>query len=82
MFVAGHATLRFRSLCSAPLRIGWLVVLLAASGCARWDLPDRWTWGDKAKPAIPEKVVPMWTDTVLYQPGKPALRGFGAGLFL
>ena len=30
---------------------------------------------------LPTIVLPIWTDTVLHQTGKPAVRGFGARVY-
>ena len=46
------------------------------SGCAQFDLADRFSFSDRpAKP--PSRLTAMWTHTVLNQPGKPGVRGFG-----
>lgn len=33
------------------------------------------------EPVIPESVLPIWSDTVLHQPGKPGVRGFGGRVY-
>ncbi|MBM4005620.1 MAG: hypothetical protein FJ295_20415 [Planctomycetes bacterium] len=41
-----------------------------------------WPWTrSKPEPAIPDRIMAIWTDTVLHQPGEPALRGFGGRIF-
>ncbi len=41
----------------------------------------RWPWA-KEKPAVhPERVVAVWTDTVLHQPNQPGVRGFGGRVY-
>lgn len=55
------------------LFIPWLI------GCTLIK-PD-WTWPGKPKATIPQSVVPIWTDTVLYQPGEPGVRGFGGRIY-
>jgi hypothetical protein len=57
------------------------VVCMSLAGCARWDLSQRLPWSKDKEPAMPRQIVPMWTDTVLYQPGKPGIRGFGARIY-
>ena len=57
----------------------WLAACLAmTAGCTSLNLskPTFWPFGDD-KPAKPEKVVAIWTDTVLYQSNQPSVRGFG-----
>ena len=34
-------------------------------------------WSKSKKPTIPAKILPIWSDTVLYQKGAPGVRGFG-----
>ena len=74
--------MRWTAFCHGP----WVPALLAAavglSGCAPFDLRKDipWPTGDIDDPKAPTKVVAIWTDTVLHQPGKPATRGFGGRL--
>lgn len=55
--------------------------LLLVLGCAKLDLTERlpWTQGEQAK--LPDRILPMWSDTILYQRGKPGVRGFGGRLY-
>lgn len=73
-----------------------LVVLAAACtfGCsipktaADWkpsklfSLDNAWPWGgdDELEPEIPNRIVGMWTDTVLHTAGQKPQRGFGGRL--
>jgi hypothetical protein len=68
----------FHSLSSLALASLLLIVL---SGCARWDLRDPWPWNESEQLQVPDRVLPMWTDTILYQPGQPGIRGFGARVY-
>jgi hypothetical protein len=72
---------------SNRLRWSWrllfcLVGLANAAGCAQWNigksfsLPTPW----EEKPGTPEKIVAVWTDTVLNRTGAAPQRGFGARL--
>jgi hypothetical protein len=56
-------------------------VLGASTGCAKWQFIDRLPFRNDDEPAVPDQIVPMWTDTVMYQPGKPGVRGFGARIY-
>jgi hypothetical protein len=53
------------------------------AGC-QWT-PDKklttWPWKKKEKAERPERMLPVWSDTVLHQPGKPGVRGFGGRIF-
>jgi hypothetical protein len=57
-----------------------LAVLACFSGCTA--INPEWKWPGKSEPQIPQIVLPIWTDTVLHQPGKPGVRGFGGRVFL
>ncbi len=72
---------RFASL-TAALVIGWTsLTLLASAGCSTWMKERRGSlFAKEEKPASPTKIVAMWTDTVLYQPGIAPRRGFGGRL--
>ena len=48
-------------------------------GCS--SIKPDWNWPAKLQHDIPQSVVPIWTDTVLYQPGKPGVRGFGGRVY-
>jgi hypothetical protein len=62
------------------LMIVWLGMM---AGC-QWT-PDKklttWPWKKKEKAERPERMLPVWSDTVLHQPGKPGVRGFGGRIF-
>jgi hypothetical protein len=63
-------------------RLAWLTLCLATvSGCATWNLKKSLPWplGDE-KAGKPDRIVASWTDTVLYQPNQPPVRGFGGRL--
>jgi hypothetical protein len=56
------------------------LVALLLSGCS--TLQSKWKWpGSEAKAKLPETVMPIWTDTVLHQPGQPGVRGFGGRVY-
>ena len=63
--------------------VGTLVFLaiLSSAGCSTWMKDRRGSlFAKEEKPAAPTKIVAMWTDTVLYQPGISPRRGFGGRL--
>lgn len=56
----------------------WSAALLAAPGCAKWNLDESLAiLESEPKPQTPDRVLAVWTDTTLNQPGKSAVRGFG-----
>lgn len=69
-------------------RISWMLVLACLFtlqvGCQWTPKSKDWSWPWKSKDKekeIPDRIMPIWTDTVLHQPGKPGLRGFGGRIF-
>lgn len=58
------------------------VLLLSTLGCSSLT-SDRSSlnWFSDSEPVLPTVVLPIWTDTVLHQTGKPAVRGFGARVY-
>ena len=66
--------LRFGLLCLLlPLLSGFL-------GCKHLRVADRWFDSDRIS-EVPAEILPIWTDTVLHQPGKPGIRGFGGRVY-
>ena len=68
---------------SFPLLILLLLSCCCMVGCqfAPKKLPDSWKWGEDDKPALPDRILAVWTDTVLHQPNQPGIRGFGGRVF-
>ena len=61
------------------LACAWMIVSV---GCS--TLGPTWSdlqWPMKSEPKLPTIVLPIWTDTVLHQPGKPGIRGFGGRVY-
>jgi hypothetical protein len=60
------------------------VLMLASSmGCqfAPKDKPFKWPWTkDDSKP-LPDRILPVWTESVLHQPNQPGVRGFGGRIY-
>lgn len=60
------------------IAIGLPVCSLLVAGCSPLDLNGDWTWpGAKPAARTPSRVADVWTDTVLNEPGKIGIRGFG-----
>ncbi len=67
-----------------PWRLLALPLLGLLSGCSSLELSKapRWPWQkEPTKVELPDRIMPIWSDTVLYQPGEAGLRGFGGRLF-
>jgi hypothetical protein len=60
-------------------RVIALIAIIATLGCS--TLKPNWKWSKESKPQLPESVLPIWSDTVLHQPGKPGVRGFGGRVY-
>lgn len=56
-----------------------LAMCVSSSGCSQWK-DRRWMPWDKEEPQTPDKVVAVWTNTVLTSADQPATRGFGGRL--
>ena len=58
-----------------------LLVVATLCGCAEWNLNDSLAfYVSKPKTQTPDSVAAVWTNAMLHQPGKPAVRGFGGRL--
>ncbi len=72
---------------SQPRSYLFLCRLLAGLLLAAWLAPTArgdgwpyWPFKKEDKPGKPDKIVALWSDTVLTQAGRPPLRGFGGRL--
>ncbi len=57
----------------------WLLLAAGLVPAARGDGWPIWPF-NKDKPGKPDKIVALWSDTVLTQTGRPPIRGFGGRL--
>jgi hypothetical protein len=56
-------------------------ILILLCGCAQMNLKKpSWPFASEDKPGTPVRIVPIWTDTVLYEPNQAPQRGFGGRL--
>ena len=65
-------------------RVGMLLlgILLSGSGCQfAPKQPFRWPWSKESEKQQPTRILPVWTDTVLYQTNQPGVRGFGGRVY-
>src|SRR5690554_1140713 len=60
-----------------------IAVTAALAGCASMNLNTSVPWAKKDKPqeTRPQRMVAIWTDTVLHTAGKPSMRGFGGRIY-
>ncbi|MEX2286156.1 MAG: hypothetical protein WD648_03640, partial [Planctomycetaceae bacterium] len=59
-----------------------LCLTTVLAGCSHLPLSQKFSqmWEGDAAAVVPERLTAMWTDTVLSQPGKLGVRGFGGRL--
>jgi hypothetical protein len=60
-----------------------MILGLSSSGCqfAPKKMPTVWPW-DKDEPKdLPDRILAVWSDTVLHQKGLPGVRGFGGRIY-
>ena len=58
-------------------------VLCLTAGCSTVALQPQWPWSktDTEPLSLPARILVIWSDTTLHQPGLPAIRGFGGRVF-
>jgi len=61
----------------------YALMLFSAQGCqfAPKQSTATWPWQKDVAKALPERIVPVWTDSVLHQPSQPGVRGFGGRVY-
>ena len=57
----------------------WLVSILGCQFAPKTSTMN-WPWKNVNK-EIPDRILPIWTDTVLHQPNQPGVRGFGGRIY-
>ena len=65
-------------------RLALLACLMMNVGCQTFTTSQKWKWPwDTAEdvPQIPDRILPIWTDTIMHQQGKPGVRGFGGRIY-
>ena len=72
-----------RSSCCWILRLLCFSALLNALGCqfAPIKSTSDWPWKNVKTRTIPDRILPVWTDSVLHQPGQTGIRGFGGRVY-
>jgi hypothetical protein len=58
---------------------GWLLLsVVTLCGCTKFSLKDGFTWFEKEpKPEVPDRMVAVWTHSIMNKAGQPSTRGFG-----
>lgn len=74
-----------RSKETIPFATRLLCLSIVVSLCGCQFAPStpklRWPWAKEKTAPHPERVVAVWTDTVLHQPNLPGVRGFGGRVY-
>jgi hypothetical protein len=60
-----------------------VLVGMVTTGCqfAPKKMPDVWPWDKEEPKDLPDRILAVWTDTVLHQKGMPGIRGFGGRIY-
>lgn len=75
--------------CNALFKPQWvmlcltvLMVMIVLPGCQfAPKQPFAWPWSKPKEKKVPERILPVWTDTVLYQTNQAGVRGFGGRIY-
>jgi hypothetical protein len=67
---------------SAQWKLILAIVVFGCSGCqfAPSVTQTKWPWSKKV-PVMPDRILTVWSDSVLHQPGLPGVRGFGGRVY-
>lgn len=76
----------YLSLWKLIFRNGVITLCILLAGCQTMHAPDiKMPWSkDKKKNVeqqLPDRILTIWSDTVLHQPGEPGIRGFGGRIY-
>lgn len=71
------------AVCRQAPQLVCLLILLLSSGCQFTPSTPKmsWPWKKEKKIPQPDRVVAVWTDTVLHQTGQAGVRGFGGRVY-
>ncbi len=65
------------------VRLVCLFAILSMLGCQfapKKSIVD-WPWMKTEAKTVPDRILPVWTDSVLHQPSQPGVRGFGGRVY-
>lgn len=73
----------FRPGWRGPILGALLLSLTMSCGCAPLTsgVGNWFTDESKSVSVVPDRIMPIWTDTVLHQPNQPGVRGFGGRIY-
>jgi hypothetical protein len=60
-----------------------IMIGMVCTGCqiAPKKMPDVWPWDKEEPKELPDRILAVWSDTVLHQKGMPGIRGFGGRIY-
>jgi hypothetical protein len=66
-----------------PMKLLCIATIALIQGCqfAPKRLPTDWPWKKEPSLTTPDRVLPVWTDSVLHQTNQPGIRGFGGRIY-
>ncbi len=61
----------------------FVVLIGSVCGCqlAPKEKPTKWPWQKEDNKALPDRILPVFTESVLHQPNQPGVRGFGGRIY-
>ena len=84
-WLSGHGRLARHSWAGRPCHLVFLILPLAllTPGCQFAPKPSTkaWPWQKDTAKKPPDRILPVWTDSVLHQPNQPGVRGFGGRVY-
>ena len=71
----------YRRLCAVSLFVAFMMA--SGLGCqfAPKSTSAPWIWKKETAKPVPERILPVWSDTVLHQTNQPGVRGFGGRVY-
>jgi hypothetical protein len=66
--------------------LAWIALAWISIGCmgcqfAPKKMPSVWPWDKEETKELPDRILAVWSDTVLHQKGLPGVRGFGGRIY-
>lgn len=58
-----------------------ILACLSICGCSVWKVNKKIPWVEDEQEIAVARIVPMWSDTVLYETDQPGIRGFAARVY-
>ncbi len=65
------------------LTVSFIGLSISSTGCQFSPKPPKglWSWKKEESKPLPDRILAVWTDSVLHQPNQPGVRGFGGRIY-